>query len=81
MEVKIKDYQRKDFEADLEEHRKKWTQKAKQEGWPNTEDIKIQVWVDRRGRIVDSISFKELREDVLLKATKKENADGGILEW
>lgn len=81
MEVKIKDYQRKDFEADLEEHRKKWTQKAKQEGWPNKDDVKVQVWVDRRGRIVDSISFKELREDVLLKAKKKENADGGILEW
>lgn len=81
MEVKIKDYQRKEFEADLEEHRKKWTEKAEKENWPNKENIKVQVWVDRRGRIVDSISFKTLREDVLLKATKKENADGGILEW
>lgn len=81
MEVKIKDYQRKQFEADQEEHRKKWTDKATQEDWPNKDDVKVQVWVDNKGSIVDSISFRELKEDVYLKANKKPNADGGILEW
>lgn len=49
----------------IEEHRKWWAQVAKENGW-YTQPFFIQVWIDRDGEVVDSVSYEGLTRDWIL---------------
>jgi hypothetical protein len=50
---------------EIEHHRKGWGEIAKKNGW-YTEPFHIQVWVNSRGEITNSLSFVGLNKDFVL---------------
>lgn len=58
-------------QSEVEEQRAKWKKTYKKKGWAETE-VKVIVYVNRRGIIQDSISFPELQEDKILLLKPKE---------
>ncbi len=51
----------------IESHRKYWAKVAKANDW-YVEPFYVQVWVDKEGTIVDSVSYRGLTGDVQLPA-------------
>lgn len=49
---------------ELEKHRDHWKKIAQKNGWFRV-PFYIQVWINRSGRIVDSITHKELHSDLV----------------
>lgn len=54
----------KKLQANIEAHRKFWADVAKSRGW-YAEPFYIQVWIDASGAIIDSVSHRELTEDII----------------
>lgn len=52
--------------SDLDQHRKSWEEIAKKNGW-HSDPFYIVVWVNKIGRICDSVSFRDMTEDVFLE--------------
>ncbi len=50
---------------DIEEARRLWGKIARQHGW-YSEPFYIQVWVDKQGIIQDSVSTRNLTEDIII---------------
>ena len=50
----------------IEEARASWAEIAKANGW-HTEPFFVQVWLDRKGEISDSVSFGGMTSDIILK--------------
>ena len=48
----------------LEKHRRTWAKVARKRGW-YTRPFFIQVWVDKAGNILDSVSFRGLARDIV----------------
>ena len=49
----------------IEQHRQWWSEVAKENGW-YTQPFFIQVWIDRDGEVVDSVSYEGLTQDWIL---------------
>lgn len=49
----------------LEAHRSKWIDIAQEHGWYHI-PFYVQVWVDKQGNIVDSVTYRGLDRDVIL---------------
>jgi hypothetical protein len=48
--------------TEIEHHRKLWTKIAKKTGWYQ-EPFYIQVWVNMKGKITNSVSFRDIKQD------------------
>lgn len=53
----------------VEECREYWTTVAKKNGWYR-EDLPVQVWFNEKGHVIDSVSFMELQQDILILETE-----------
>jgi hypothetical protein len=53
--------------SSIELKRELWAGIAKANGW-YSEPFFVQVWVDRQGEIVDSVSFAGLDRDIIERA-------------
>ncbi len=51
----------------IELKRELWAGIAKENGW-YSEPFFVQVWVDKEGEIVDSVSFTGLNRDIIERA-------------
>jgi len=54
-------------EKEFNQHRKLWADIAKKRGWYQ-EPFFIQVWIDETGKIQDSVSFRGIDKDYVIKA-------------
>ena len=54
---------------EFKKHKEQWSNVAKENGW-YSEPFYIQVWVDSKGKIVDSVSNPHLKRDYILSASK-----------
>lgn len=59
---------------DLEEKRAFWAEIAKKHGW-YTEPFYIQVFVNKKGEITDSVSFTGLDQDVVVLDDEEEEEE------
>ena len=50
----------------IEEHRAKWAEIAKENGWYQ-EPFYVQVWMNKEGEITDSVSTRGLESDIIEK--------------
>jgi hypothetical protein len=48
----------------IEDKREFWAKIAKNNGW-YSEPFYVQVWVNREGKIIDSVSFQGLDRDII----------------
>ncbi len=48
----------------IEQKRELWAEIAKANGW-HSEPFFVQVWIDKEGQIVDSVSFAGLDRDII----------------
>ncbi len=49
----------------LEKHRQIWAKVAKENGWYQ-EPFYVQVWVDEQGDVLDSVSTRDLTQDLVI---------------
>lgn len=54
------------LQVEIEKHRVFWTKIAKANGW-YTDPFHIQVWVDKDGKVTDSVSHIGLTEDIVIE--------------
>jgi len=57
--------------AELEKHRKIWAKVAKQYKWYK-EPFYVQVWINKKGKITDSVSTKITDRDYLVFDTERD---------
>ena len=50
----------------IEEHRDTWKKIAIENNW-YTKPFFVQVWKNKRGQIIDSVSFVGLKRDIILE--------------
>ena len=50
----------------IESHKAFWTALAKQNGW-YAEPFGVQFWMDDEGQVVDSVSWRGLTEDIIIR--------------
>jgi len=53
----------------IEKERELWADIAKEYGW-YTHPFYVQVWIHEDGTIIDSVSFKGLKEDIIINVKK-----------
>jgi hypothetical protein len=63
----------------LEQHREKWIKVSKRYGWYQ-ENLPVQVWVDKDGDIVDSITHRKMGTDRVLDNRTSEILDPVLYE-
>lgn len=51
--------------SSLEFHRRHWKKVAKENGW-DRDPFFVQIWIDKKGRIRDSVSYTILKRDIFL---------------
>lgn len=51
---------------DIEEARQIWAKVAKENGW-YTEPFYVQIWKDKEGNILDSVSCRGMTKDIILE--------------
>lgn len=51
---------------ELEAARAFWTQVAERNDWLRT-DLPVQVWVDKKGHVLDSVSYQTLKHDIIIR--------------
>lgn len=51
---------------DIEEARKFWSRIAKENGWFKNPFF-VQIWVDKEGKIKDSVSFRGMTKDLIIE--------------
>jgi len=52
----------------IEECRKHWKKIAKENGW-DKEPFYVQIWKNKKGEIIDSVSFRGLDRDIIMVET------------
>ena len=50
----------------LEEKRQFWAKVAQENGWYK-EPFYVQVWVDEAGKVIDSVSHRDLTSDLVIQ--------------
>ncbi len=48
----------------IERHRENWAEFARERNW-YTEPFYIQIWVNKKGEILDSVSHREMKQDII----------------
>jgi hypothetical protein len=56
----------------IEDCREIWAKVAKENDW-YTEPFYVQVWVNHRGEITDSVSFRGMTEDIIVLDNDEED--------
>lgn len=54
------------LQIEIEKHRKFWANVTRKNNW-YTEPFYMQIWVDKHGDIVDSVSHIGLTEDIVIE--------------
>lgn len=52
-------------DLDIEEQREVWALIARENGW-YTEPFYVQVWVDKQGNVLDSVSWRGIDRDYVV---------------
>lgn len=50
----------------IERHRQFWAEIAKKHSW-YAEPFYVQVWVDANGNVLDSVSYRDIAEDIIVE--------------
>lgn len=50
----------------IDEHREFWAKIAKKNNW-YVEPFYVQIWVDKSGDVIDSVSYVDLDRDIVIK--------------
>lgn len=56
----------------IESHRRKWARLAKKNGW-YSKPFFIQIFKNEDGKIVDSVAYKDMTEDVIVTTSAYNN--------
>lgn len=54
------------MQQQLEQHRERWAKIARANGWYTT-PFYIQAWIDPAGNITDSVSFRGMQQDIIVR--------------
>lgn len=56
----------KELKKIIDEHREFWAEVAKKNNW-YVEPFYVQIWVDKSGDVIDSVSYIGLDRDIVIK--------------
>ena len=62
------------LKSKVEKARDFWSAVAKENGW-YVEPFYVQVWIDKDGEVIDSLSHKDLPRDLIIKTKLLNSGD------